>query len=225
MIGFFKSLLGGGSGAEKIMQDMLDRSQKWQVLGAEIADECLKSGLRKGEIVKLSDITTFIKQSYTYNGNVVENGFLNKMSEYIDSGEVLSISAETGDIVFIHKNHVNDLIGNTQEGHDSGNDLIHSKIGKTEVAKKDQSHCPFCKVSLDSDQLAICPKCNKILPSVSDVYRNKRKDHGHENDLIGSKNGEAKVAKKNLSHCPFCKVSLASDQLAICPKCNKILPA
>ncbi len=110
MAGFFKKLFGGGNDAEDIVQGMLDRSQNWQIIGAEIAQDCLTNGLSKGEIVKLSDISAFIKQNHSYNSNVVENGFLNQMMAYIDSGEIVNINAEGGDIVFVHKDYVNDLL-------------------------------------------------------------------------------------------------------------------
>ena len=93
-----------------MVQGMLDRAQKWEVIGARIAQDCLVNGLRAGEIVKLSDITAFIKQNHSYNGNVVENGFLNQMMSYIDSGEIININVEGGDMVFVHKDHANDLL-------------------------------------------------------------------------------------------------------------------
>ena len=110
MAGFFKKLFGGGNDAEDILQGMMDRSEKWQVMGAEIAQDCYQNGLLQGEIVRLSDITNFIKQNHSYNGNVVENGFLNQMTSYLDQGVVVTINTEGGDIVFVHKDHVNDVL-------------------------------------------------------------------------------------------------------------------
>jgi len=106
--GISKNLSGGGAGG--IAKGMFDRAQKWEIIGSQIAQDCLVNGLRAGEIVKLSDITAFIKQKHSFNGNVVENGFLNQMMSYIDSGEIMNIKVEDGDMVFVHKDHINDLL-------------------------------------------------------------------------------------------------------------------
>lgn len=110
MAGFFKKLSGGGNDAEEMLQGMMERSKKWQVMGAEIAQDCYQNGLLQGEIVRLSDISNFIKQNHSCNGNVVENGFLNQMTSYIDQGVVVNINVEGGDTVFVHKDHVNDVL-------------------------------------------------------------------------------------------------------------------
>jgi hypothetical protein len=110
MAGFLKKLFGGGNDAEDMLQGMMERSEKWQVIGAEIAQDCFQNGLTQGEIVRLSNITNIIKQNHSYNANVVEYGFINKMTSYIDQGVVLIIDVEGGDTVFVHKNHVNDAL-------------------------------------------------------------------------------------------------------------------
>ncbi|WBA17018.1 hypothetical protein [Salinivibrio kushneri] len=110
MAGFFKKLFGGDNDAEDILQGMMDRSEKWQVMGAEIAQDCYQNGLLQGEIVRLSDIVNFIKKNHSYNGNIVENGFLNQMKSYLDQGVVASINAEGGDIVFVHQDHIKDVL-------------------------------------------------------------------------------------------------------------------
>lgn len=110
MAGFFKKLFGGSNDANDALKGMIDRSREWQVIGEKIADDCFENGLSKGEIVRLSDITNFIKQNHSYNGNVVENGFLNQMSSYVDQGFVVNFNVEDGDIVFVHKDHVDDVL-------------------------------------------------------------------------------------------------------------------
>ena len=110
MAGFFKKLFGGGNDAEDMLQGMLERSEKWQVMGAEIAQDCYQDGLSQGEIVRLSDLANFTKKNHPYNGNAVENGFLNQMMSYIDKGAVVNINEEGGDTVFIHKGHVNEVL-------------------------------------------------------------------------------------------------------------------
>ena len=98
------------SESHNIGQGLLDRSQKWQVIGSEIAKDCYKNGLLQGEIVRLSEIISFIKQHHSYNSNVVENGFLNEMKSYTESGIVLNFCIENDDIVFVHKDHVDTLL-------------------------------------------------------------------------------------------------------------------
>jgi hypothetical protein len=110
MAGFLKKLFRGGNDAEDKLEGVMERSKKWQVMGAEIAQDCYQNGLLQGEIVRLSDITNFIQQNHSYNGNIVENGFLNQMKLYIEHGVVVNINVEGGDTVFVHKDHVNDVL-------------------------------------------------------------------------------------------------------------------
>jgi len=106
----FDKLLGGSEGAEGMQQGMIQRSEKWQVIGIDIAKDCYQNGLLQGEIVRLSDISNVIKQNHSYNGNIVENGFLNQMMSYIEKELVVNINVEDGDIVFVHKDHVNNVL-------------------------------------------------------------------------------------------------------------------
>jgi nucleoside diphosphate kinase len=110
MLDFFKRLFGGRNHSEDIAQGMIERSQKWQVIGTEIAEDCFINGLSQGEIVKLSDITNLIAQNHSYNSSVVENSFLNQMMAYMDQGTVVNFNVEGGDTVFVHKDHVNDIL-------------------------------------------------------------------------------------------------------------------
>ena len=96
---------------DDIFHGMMERSSKWESKGGEIAEDCLNNGLLKGEIVRLSEITNAIRQHYSYNANVVEHGFLTKMKSYVDQGSVININAEGGDMVFVHKNHAEEILG------------------------------------------------------------------------------------------------------------------
>jgi hypothetical protein len=110
MLDFLKRLFGGGNHSGDIARGMIKRSQKWQGIGTKMAEDCFINGLSQGEIVKLSDITNLIAQNHSYNSSVVENGFLNKMMAYIDQGTVVNFNVENGDTVFVHKDHVNDIV-------------------------------------------------------------------------------------------------------------------
>jgi len=100
-----------GNDMDDIFHGMMERSSKWESKGGEIAEDCLNHGLLKGEIVRLSEITNAIRQHYSYNANVVEHGFLTKMKSYVDQGYVININAEGGDMVFVHKNHAEEILG------------------------------------------------------------------------------------------------------------------
>ena len=41
MAGFLKKLFGGGNDAEDMLQGMMERSEKWQVIGAENSSRLL----------------------------------------------------------------------------------------------------------------------------------------------------------------------------------------
>lgn len=106
MFDFLKRTLGGGSFGEEMMQKLEARSQPYVAMGTQIADDCVENGLRTGEIIKLSNIQQFIAKNQPHNSSAVENGFLNRMLEYVNSGEILNMPVQGGDMVFVHKNHV-----------------------------------------------------------------------------------------------------------------------
>lgn len=110
MAGFFKKLFGGGA-EDDLLRGMIERSEKWRLMGVSIAQDCYENGLCKGEIVRLSEITNFIEQNHSCNGKAVEGGFLDGMKSYLDKELVVSFNVEGGDIVFVHNDHVNDVIG------------------------------------------------------------------------------------------------------------------
>lgn len=110
MFDFIKRIFGADDQAEKIMQGMTDRSVKWIRIGESIADDCMKNGLENGMPVYLSQITDQIHKEYSYNTNVIQNGFLTRISSYIDSGSVVTLSIEGGDQAFVHKDHLNDFM-------------------------------------------------------------------------------------------------------------------
>lgn len=80
-------------------------------MGVTIAKDCYENGLCKGETVRLSEITQFIHQNHSYNCRVVEGGFLDGMKSYLDQGVVVGLNVEGGDMVFVHKDHVDDVLG------------------------------------------------------------------------------------------------------------------
>ena len=115
MFNFMKRILGADNKSEKLMQDMADRSVKWIKIGESIADDCMKNGLENGMPVYLSQITDQIHKEYNYNTNVIENGFLTRISSYIDSGIVVALNIEGGDQAFVHKDHLNDFMKGASE--------------------------------------------------------------------------------------------------------------
>ncbi|WP_066018722.1 hypothetical protein [Endozoicomonas atrinae] len=110
MAGFFSKLFGKKDEPEELLQGMIDRAKKWEVIGTEIAKDCKNNGLNKGEIVRLSEITAFINKNHSYNSKVVESGFLDQMMIYVKSGEVIHFNTDTKDIVFVHKKHANKVL-------------------------------------------------------------------------------------------------------------------
>lgn len=75
-------------------------------LGQDIADDCFINGLSAGEYVSLEDISHMIHSKFDYMPHAVENGFLHRMKEYIESGVVVNLSVKEVGTVFVHKDHV-----------------------------------------------------------------------------------------------------------------------
>ena len=99
-----------GISKDELVQGVVQRSQKWENVGKDIAQDCFDNGLKKGEIVRHSQIQELIQKHHPYQAQVVEHGFLDQMKNFIQCGEVINFSAEGGDIVFVHRNHAKDLL-------------------------------------------------------------------------------------------------------------------
>jgi hypothetical protein len=96
--------------ARKVWEGASEQAGKWDAIGMDLADDCYQNGLAKGEIVRLSDITFLISENYAYNTNIVQGGFLRKMELYHNQATEVKVKDERGDIVFIHKNFVEEIL-------------------------------------------------------------------------------------------------------------------
>ena len=85
-------------------------SNEWCVYGEKIADDCYSNGLCTGERVNLSEILGFIRKTHTHNAGAVESGFLSKMKTFVDTGGIEVFNGENDEVIFIHRNHVNDQL-------------------------------------------------------------------------------------------------------------------
>ena len=92
------------------MENELVRTREYQKIGIEIANDCYSNGLRNGEVVKYSEIQDFIKDNHAYNAQVIENGFLKRMSSYVEEGSVISTKIDDLGIVFIHTEYASKYI-------------------------------------------------------------------------------------------------------------------
>lgn len=94
------------------LSSVLNGTSNWHKIGADLADDSVVNGLRNGSVVKFSDITSLMQQEYgnTNGAKMVENGFLTKMKQYMDSWEVLNASVQGEQYVFVHKNHAKMLL-------------------------------------------------------------------------------------------------------------------
>lgn len=111
MIGILKWLFGiKNDPAENMMQGMAARASKWEVIGADLAKDCYQNGLAKGEIIRLSEMTSLISENYTYNTNIVQSGFLSQMDLYLHQGSIVNVNDEHGDIVFVHKDFAGEIL-------------------------------------------------------------------------------------------------------------------
>jgi hypothetical protein len=103
---FLKKTFGSQNSGDDIIAMLMEHSQKFVLIGRQIADDCVEEGLRKGEIVKLSEMEKFIASNHLYNTQAVVNGFLTRIQDYIAAEEIINLSVEGGDAIFVHKNHV-----------------------------------------------------------------------------------------------------------------------
>lgn len=111
MFDFLKKAFGDQSSGDDVIAKIMELSQKFVLIGRQIADDCVEDGLRKGEVVKLSDIEKFIASNHLYNTAAVINGFHARIQDYITAEEVINLAVEGGDdVIFVHKNHVSEFL-------------------------------------------------------------------------------------------------------------------
>jgi len=102
-----------GDNGMGVISQMLERRQR---AGAIVADEFFESGLKRKKYATLSGMESFIRHNHLQDANAVNSGFLDRMKEYIDAGEVLNISVDDGDILFVHRREADDLTHKIQNG-------------------------------------------------------------------------------------------------------------
>ena len=90
----------------KMANRMIDNMVKFEHQGSCLADDCVANGLQQGKPVFHSQIERFISEDDSYNSRAINSGFMKRMIEYMDAGEVKGLSVEDGDMVFIHKTHL-----------------------------------------------------------------------------------------------------------------------
>lgn len=103
-------MFGGRSAGDDIVEKMMERAQKFVLIGRKIADDCVEQGLRNGEFTMLSDMEKFIRSNHLYNTEAVINGFLTRLRDYIAAEEVINISVQGGDILLAHRDHVSTIL-------------------------------------------------------------------------------------------------------------------
>lgn len=80
----------------------IDESNESQLLGAAMAETCLTDLLANGEYIQMSKIKSRIKEINGHNPDLVENGFLRAMHNYMSNGKVIVINGENEETFFIH---------------------------------------------------------------------------------------------------------------------------
>lgn len=84
-------------------------NKKLKTKGLKIADDCIRNGLRKGEIVKLSDIYKYIDRQNFFSSLPVRSGFFKYMNTHIKSGEIICYNFENEN-VFVHKDYASSFL-------------------------------------------------------------------------------------------------------------------
>ncbi len=109
MLRFLRTLFGS-SESEIDPHRAAMKADSWLVdRGAEIADDCLVNGLRRGEVVKLREVELVIRANEERPAPVV-NGFLKRTKEFVDPGEIRAITFANDEIALVHKDHVPEFL-------------------------------------------------------------------------------------------------------------------
>lgn len=111
IINYLKKIFGQKNDDPSL--DFLEKAyaigKKSEIEGFKIADDCIKNGLRKGEIVKLSDIDRYIKSQKFFVSAAASAGFTKCMLAYIKSGEIICFNFEN-EKVFVHKDYASSFL-------------------------------------------------------------------------------------------------------------------
>jgi hypothetical protein len=107
--GFFKRLFGSEV-SSPVEQQLLKTTLEFEARGRKIADDCFENGLVKGEIVRLAEIEKTIAENLPYRPAAAVHGFLQRMIELENAGEVIHAKEQSGDTVFIHKRHAKEIL-------------------------------------------------------------------------------------------------------------------
>lgn len=73
--------------------------------GVNLAEDYFVADLTDGKIVKLDDVEKQINAKYNYMPAAVLNGFMRRMTEYVDCGDVVILNIKTEGVVFIHRKY------------------------------------------------------------------------------------------------------------------------
>lgn len=87
-----------------------ERAKSREAEGAEFAEECMEEVLRKGNVLRLSRVDAMFQEKYSYDPTSRSTGFMKRMIEFIDSGDVVNLSLDDGDTVFVHKDDLDDVL-------------------------------------------------------------------------------------------------------------------
>jgi hypothetical protein len=120
MSNFMKKMFGIQTADDRMFRELLAKTALRAERGAEIANDCLENGLRKGEIVKFSDISRFIAAHYEFDKVPIETIFLTRMKEIEETEEVVHFNMENnGDFIFVHRRDITSFVNRITTG-DSG---------------------------------------------------------------------------------------------------------
>lgn len=104
----------GADSNDEYLSENFERMQRGAKLreeeGAQYAVKCMEEGLKKGQIVRLSEVDKFIRETHEYDPHNTSTGVLKKMYSFVDSDEVLALSMDDGDTVFVHRVYGKEII-------------------------------------------------------------------------------------------------------------------
>jgi hypothetical protein len=104
--------------------------------GRKLADQCMENGIRKNETVVLSTVRKSIYAHFPATAGAVENGFLDRMLEFVNTREIVAVRGRENDLIWMRTSN-NASVTTEINGPESQN------LWKENVTKNTIANFPF----------------------------------------------------------------------------------
>ena len=119
--------------ADEFLDKMFSKDNPAIAEGRKLADQCLENGIRKNETVVLSTIRKSIFAHFPATAGAVENGFLERMLEFVNTGEIVAVRGGQNDLIWMRQG--NNIPPKSESNNSVSRDSWKENLTKNAIAK------------------------------------------------------------------------------------------